>query len=1016
MKNLGARVGGGTPIAEWLRRRTRRHPVGIAPSTRRAQFSTTTLTLGAVTALLLSPAMIPASSAAALGIPSAVPTAAPERGTVPVVVTFRSATSGADRDAAVARDGVQVVRRLGELRTQVVQVPAGQVETYVSRIRRQSSVERVEPAVKISVAQVLPGAGSRPSTPTAGGNLLSRAIAISRARPTLMPTVRPTNTAARPTNTAMPLQTATVLPAARGSSTVVVRPTPNDPLYAQQWPLSAIGWQHVWRDDPIAGSVTLAILDTGVDATHPDLAGRMVGGTSFTGSDPGTDLNGHGTAMASIAAAQVNNGVGLAGVAYAGVKVVSVQVLAADGTGWDSDVAAGLVWAANGGARVILLVLSSPTYSPVLASAVAYAWSKGTVVVAATGNDGGTEPTYPAGLPDVLGVAATNQQGTVASFSNTGAVAVVAPGVEVEAATRNQGYTRLSGTSAAAAIVAGEAALLTAQGRSNAVVTNQVRAGVDALGGGRRYGRVNLVKALGARLPSMPTATPLAAPTASGPTVLRAAASYVVTNTADDGSGSLRDAVDTAIAGDTITFSPGLTNQTIALASSLTLANDGSSPLIIDGAGAEGLAISGAGAGDSTIVVGSGANVALKNLTIENGQASGGGGIVNPDDGTLEHISLSNNTASFGGGVFNFGSLTVTDTTFSHNTAEVGGGLANGGSLTVTDTTFSDNSAVIGGGIVNISPTGMMTLTRSTLSNNSAPGAGNNGGGGLVNGQGGRATISTSTISNNSTDGLLGGGGVLLFDAGTTIISYTTIAANTASGGGAGGIENSTGGTVTLNGSLVAAGSAGTNCTGPLGDNGHNLDDGVSCGFSSPTSLSNVGVNLNLAASLSGGPRQAFRLLANSVAIDAGGPSCPSTDELAGPRPQGAACDIGAVEYTPVQPQVGLLSSSSGAAASLGQSVTFTATVGTGGSFARTGTVTFFDGGTPLGTGTFISDGTWTLAASSLGGGSHPITANYGGDSSFLANTSAVLAQVVDRVVTTTALVAPPSRLQLASR
>ena len=93
----------------------------------------------------------------------------------------------------------------------------------------------------------------------------------------------------------------------------------------------------------IGGAATLAVLDTGVDAAHPDLAGRLVAGQSFTGGDPNSDPNGHGTALAGIAAANVNNGVGIAGVAYAGVKVAPVQVLQADGTGYDSDIIAGVM-------------------------------------------------------------------------------------------------------------------------------------------------------------------------------------------------------------------------------------------------------------------------------------------------------------------------------------------------------------------------------------------------------------------------------------------------------------------------------------------------------------------------------------------------------------------------------------------------------------------------------------------------------------------------------------------------
>src|SRR5262249_6612039 len=168
----------------------------------------------------------------------------------------------------------------------------------------------------------------------------------------------------------------------------------------------------------------IAVLDTGVDATHPDLAGLLVAGQSYEGADPDTDPNGHGTALAGLAAANVNNGVGIAGVAYAGARVMSVQVLGADGTGHDADIASGIAWAADSGAGVILMGFSSLTYSATLADAVAYAASKGVVLVAATGNDGTTAPSYPAGLPGVLGVAASDQVDVVDAMSNTGSAQV----------------------------------------------------------------------------------------------------------------------------------------------------------------------------------------------------------------------------------------------------------------------------------------------------------------------------------------------------------------------------------------------------------------------------------------------------------------------------------------------------------------------------------------------------------------------------------------------------------------
>ena len=111
-----------------------------------------------------------------------------------------------------------------------------------------------------------------------------------------------------------------------------------------------------------------------------DLDGQLVAGTSvLDGSAGTTDPNGHGTAMAGIVAAATDNGTGIAGVGYAGVKVMPVTVLGADGTGQDSDVIEGVVWAADHGADVILMSFSNPGYSASLQAAIDYAWSKSVV-------------------------------------------------------------------------------------------------------------------------------------------------------------------------------------------------------------------------------------------------------------------------------------------------------------------------------------------------------------------------------------------------------------------------------------------------------------------------------------------------------------------------------------------------------------------------------------------------------------------------------------------------------------
>ncbi len=174
--------------------------------------------------------------------------------------------------------------------------------------------------------------------------------------------------------------------------------SPGDPGYSDQWSLPRIGWDEVYGVVDPAGSAVVAVLDTGVDAGHADLAGRVVAGKSLLpDSDPTVDPNGHGTAIAGIVAAATDNGTGIAGIGFAGVKVMPVTVLDADGLGQDSDIIEGIVWAVDHGADVINLSFSNPGYSAALQAAVDYAWDHDVVVVAATGNDGVERPDLPGG-------------------------------------------------------------------------------------------------------------------------------------------------------------------------------------------------------------------------------------------------------------------------------------------------------------------------------------------------------------------------------------------------------------------------------------------------------------------------------------------------------------------------------------------------------------------------------------------------------------------------------------------
>ncbi|HEY7968390.1 MAG TPA: S8 family serine peptidase, partial [Candidatus Limnocylindrales bacterium] len=253
---------------------------------------------------------------------------------------------------------------------------------------------------------------------------------------------------------------------------------PDDPAYATQWSLPLIGWDKVYGSIHPTGSSVVAILDTGVDAGQPELVGRLVPGIGLVpGSDSTVDPNGHGTAMAGIVAAATDNRQGIAGIGYAGVRVMPVTVLDANGLGQDSDIIAGIVWAVDHGANVINLSFSNPGYSAALQAAIDYAWDHDVVVVAATGNDGSSAPTYPAGDRGVIGVSNTNQSDQLDANSNHGAdTFLAAPGTDIVTLQTGGGLTSVTGTSASSAEVAAAAALLRAidPDASNGVIVGRL--------------------------------------------------------------------------------------------------------------------------------------------------------------------------------------------------------------------------------------------------------------------------------------------------------------------------------------------------------------------------------------------------------------------------------------------------------------------------------------------------------------------------------------------------------------
>jgi subtilisin family serine protease len=279
---------------------------------------------------------------------------------------------------------------------------------------------------------------------------------------------------------------------------------PNDSQWPAQSGLRVVGLPRAWDLSRGSSRLVVAVIDTGVDPAQPDLRGALVRGANFVDpSEAPNDDHGHGTAVAGVIAARANNREGMAGVCWF-CLVMPVKVLGSDGSGDDTRIAAGIVWAVDSGARVLNLSLGGPGHSPELDAALAYATAKGALVVAAAGNSGTTVPFFPAADGNVLSVAATKNDDHAYSWSNYGSwVDVAAPGCNV-APLRASGYGLFCGTSSATPIVSGLAALAFAEqpGATAAAVRAAIERSTTPVSGFVRFGRVEAPETLSALVSS----------------------------------------------------------------------------------------------------------------------------------------------------------------------------------------------------------------------------------------------------------------------------------------------------------------------------------------------------------------------------------------------------------------------------------------------------------------------------------------------------------------------------------
>ena len=236
--------------------------------------------------------------------------------------------------------------------------------------------------------------------------------------------------------------------------------TPPDPLWPKQWEQRQVRTERAWNLERGERTTIVAVVDTGVQLNHPDLAVRLVPGRDFVNNDgrPADD-NGHGTSVAGVIAATANS-IGVTGMCNK-CRIMPIKALAANGTGLWTVAAKGIVWAADHGADVINMSFGGPTGGATLQNAIRYARDKGAVVVGAAGNYGTTAAFYPGAFPEVISVAASTFDDLRYNFSNssTSWVEVAAPGC-VWSSKLHSEFGSFCGTSAAAPMVSGIAALV----------------------------------------------------------------------------------------------------------------------------------------------------------------------------------------------------------------------------------------------------------------------------------------------------------------------------------------------------------------------------------------------------------------------------------------------------------------------------------------------------------------------------------------------------------------------------
>lgn len=255
------------------------------------------------------------------------------------------------------------------------------------------------------------------------------------------------------------------------NETLETQYAPNDPQFGDQYAPQQVESDAAWDTTLGDSNVTIAVVDTGAQYDHPDLAGNYQSNPGYdfvdNDSDPYPDVPSdeyHGTHVSGCAAAVVDNGTGVAG--QGNSSLINGRALDENGSGSTSDIADAVEWAADQGADIINMSLGGGGYTSTMKNAVSYADDQGSLSICAAGNDGTSSVSYPAAYSECVAISAVDSSENLASFSNYGSeIELAAPGVDVlSTTTETRGsYERLSGTSMATPVTSGVAGLTLAQ-------------------------------------------------------------------------------------------------------------------------------------------------------------------------------------------------------------------------------------------------------------------------------------------------------------------------------------------------------------------------------------------------------------------------------------------------------------------------------------------------------------------------------------------------------------------------